>query len=95
MKCKKAGMEEGKSPIKPLWAGWRRETFQTQYPIQNCSLPWKWKIISAMDTNMKCKKARIKEGIRPINLCEPGVGGKQSKQYILCGTVHDYHENEK
>ena len=66
MKCKKAGMEEGTRPIKPLWARWWRKTFQTQYPIQNCSLPWKWKITSAMDTNMKCKKAGIEEGIMPI-----------------------------
>ena len=39
MKYKKAGMEEGIGPIKPLRARWWRETFQTQYPTWNCSLP--------------------------------------------------------
>ena len=33
----KAGMEEGIMPIKSLRAGWRRDTFQTQYPMWNCS----------------------------------------------------------
>ena len=38
----KAGMEEGIMPIKSLRAGWRRDTFQTQYPMWNCSwIPWK------------------------------------------------------
>ena len=71
LKCKKARMEEGKMPIKSLWAGWRREAFQTQYPMWNWSwLSWKWKIISVMDTSMKCKKARMVEGIVPIkSLC--------------------------
>ena len=42
MKWKKARMEEGKMPIKSLWAGWRNETFQTQYTMWNCSwIPWK------------------------------------------------------
>ena len=36
MKCKKAGMEDG-MPIKSLKAWWRRLTFQTQYPMWNCS----------------------------------------------------------
>ena len=77
MKCKKAGIEEGIMPIKSLWAGWWRETFQTQYPIWNCSwLPWKWKVISAMDTNRKCKKAGMEEGIMSLNLYELGGRGK-------------------
>ena len=36
-KYKKAGMEEGIMPIKSLQAKWRRDTFQTQYPMWNCS----------------------------------------------------------
>ena len=37
MKYKKGGMEEGIMPIKFLQAGWRRNTFQTQHPMWNCS----------------------------------------------------------
>ena len=37
MKCKKARMEEGKTPIKSLQARWGKEIFQTQYPMRNCS----------------------------------------------------------
>ena len=67
MKCKKAEMEEWIRPIKSLWAGWSRKTFQTQYPMGNCSwLTWNWKIIFAIDASIKCKKSRIEEGIRPI-----------------------------
>ena len=33
----KAGMEQGKMPIKSLQAKWGRETFQTQYPMRNCT----------------------------------------------------------
>ena len=33
MQCKKARMDEGIIPIKPLPARWRRETFQTQHPM--------------------------------------------------------------
>ena len=63
----KTDMEEGIIPIKSLRARWGRKTFQTQYTIWNCPwLQWKWKIISAMDTNMQCKKARMDEGIIPI-----------------------------
>ena len=71
MKYKKVGMEEGIMPIKSLQARWRRDTFQTQHPMWNCSwIPWKWKIIFAMDTGMKCKKARMEDGIMPIkSLC--------------------------
>ena len=36
MKCKKAWIE-GTMPIKSLKAGWRRDIFQTQYPMWNCS----------------------------------------------------------
>ena len=53
---------QGIMPIKSLRAGWRRGTFQTQYPMSNYSwLPWKWKIISAMDTSMKCEKTEMEE----------------------------------
>ena len=67
MKCRKARMEEGIIPLKSFQAGWRRETFQTKYPMWTCSwLPWIWRIIFLMDTNMKCKKAGMEEGIMPI-----------------------------
>ena len=67
MKYKKPGMEERIRPIKPFLAGWRRETFKTQYTMWNCSwLPWKWKIITTIDASIKCKKAGMEEGIRPI-----------------------------
>ena len=67
MKYRKAGIEVGIVPIKSLRAGWRRDTFQTQYPMWNCSwLPSKSKIISVIDTNMKYKKAAMEEGIIPI-----------------------------
>ena len=67
MKCRKARMEGGIMPIKSLQARWRSETFQTQYPMWNCSwLLSKWKVISVMDTNMKYKKAGMEEGIMPI-----------------------------
>ena len=57
IKYKKIGMEEGIMPTKSLQTGWRRETFQAQHPMWNCSwLPWKEIIISAMDTNMKFEK---------------------------------------
>ena len=72
MKCKKAGMEEGIRPIKSLRVGWWRETFQTKYPIWNCSLAWKSKIISAMDTNMICRKARTEEGMWLIKSLRAG-----------------------
>ena len=72
MKCEKAGMEEGIMPIKFLWAGWRRLTFQTPYPMVNCSwLPAKSKITSVMDTSRKCKKSEMEEGAMPIKyLCD-------------------------
>ena len=67
MKCKNVGMEEGIIPIKFSKAGGRREIFQKQYPLWNCSWPrWKWKIISVMNTNIKCNNADMDEGRRPI-----------------------------
>ena len=73
LKCRKAVMEEGIMPVKSFRAACRRETFQRQYPMWNCSwLPWKWKIISAMDSNMKCKKSGMEEGIMPIKLLRAG-----------------------
>ena len=67
MKCKKARMKEAIMPTKYLSVGWRRETFQTQYPIRNCSwLPWKWKLITAMNASMKCKNTGMEEGVMPI-----------------------------
>ena len=67
IKYKNIGMEEGIMPTKSLQTGWRRETFQAQHPMWNCSwLPWKEIIISAMDTNMKCEKAWMEDGIMPI-----------------------------
>ena len=72
-KCRKVRMEERIMPIKLFWARWRREIFQAQYPMWNCSwLTWKWKVISAMDTNMKCKEARMEEGIMPIKSLQAG-----------------------
>lgn len=63
IKCKRIGMEEGIMPTKSLQTGWRRETFQAQHPMWNCSwLPWKEIIISAMGTNMKCEKAWMEDG---------------------------------
>ena len=60
IKSKKARMGEGIMSIKTLRTGSRRDTFQTQYLRCNCSwITWKWKIISAMDTNIKCKEAGI------------------------------------
>ena len=42
MKCKKAGVEQGIMPIKYFRVRWRRDAFQTQYPMWNCSwIPWK------------------------------------------------------
>ena len=38
MKCKKARIEEGIMSIRSLQAGWRRDTFQTQYPISHVEL---------------------------------------------------------
>ena len=56
IKSKKARMREGIMPIKSLQGGWRRDTFQAQYPMWNCSwIPWK-------------KKARMGEGVMSIKL---------------------------
>ena len=85
MKCRKAGMEEEIMSIKSFGARLRRETFQTQFPMWNCSwLPWRWKIISAMDTNMKFKKAIMEEGTMPIKSLQAGWRReKLQKQYSL------------
>ena len=73
IKCQKARMKEGIMPIKSLQARWRRETFQTQYPMWNFPwLPWKSKIISAMKVSVKCKKSRTEEGIIPIKSLRVG-----------------------
>ena len=37
------------------------------YPMWNCSwLPWKWKMIFAIDGSIKCKKTGMEDRIRPI-----------------------------
>ena len=73
MKYKRARMEEGIMPIKSLWAGWRSETFQTQYTMWNWSwITWKKKIIWVIDISMKCRKVGMEEGIMPIKSLQVG-----------------------
>ena len=70
-------MEERIMSIKSLGAGWRKETIQMQYPIWNCSwLQWKWKIISVMDTSIKCEKGKVEWSIMLETFYVPGWGGK-------------------
>ena len=97
MRFQKAEMEEGIRPIKPLQTGWGRETFQTQYPIWNYLwLPWKWKIICAMNTNMKCKIAEMEEGIMLLK----SLWASWKRENIICnqntlfGGAHSYNEKE-
>ena len=62
--------KDGIEPIISLRAGWRRDTFQTQNPMWNCSwIRWKYKIISAMNIS---RKGRIKEGIIPLKSFQAG-----------------------
>ena len=76
IKYKKSRMEEGITPIKSLRARWRKDTFQAQYPMWNCSwLPRKWQVISAMDNNMKCKNARMEEEKMPMKSLQAGWRG--------------------
>ena len=41
------------------------------------------------------EKSQDGEGKDGYKILQPDGGGKHSKHNILCGTVHDYHENEK
>ena len=71
MKNKKIEVEKRIISIIILPAGRKRETFQIQYLIRNFFwLPWKWRKISAIDTNMQCRISKMKERIMPINLLE-------------------------
>ena len=86
----------GNNAYKAFTSQMEEGTFQRQYAMSNCSwLPWKWKVISAMETSMKCKKVWMEEGIMAINFYEPGGVGKLSKPNMLYGTVHNLLKNEK
>ena len=72
MKCKKSWDAGGSNAYKIFMSRVEEGTFQAQYPMWNCSwIPWKWKIISAIDTSMKCKKSR--DG-----------GGNNAYKIIIC-----------